>query len=149
MPKDNRTIEPESAKRFLQPKGLAASPSYTHVVTATGGTTIWISGQVALDEAGNLVGRGDLAAQTTQVFENLKCALAAAGASFQDVVKTNYYVVDYRPEQVTTIREVRSRYVSADKPPASTLVGVAALAYEGLLIEIEAVAVVPAKAKRL
>ena len=127
---------------FIQPRGIAASPSYTHVVTASGGTTIHVSGQVALDEAGNLVGRGDLAAQTRQVFENLGRALAAAGATFENVIKLTTYVVGYRPEQVATIRDVRSGFLPRERPPASTLVGVEALAYEGLLIEVEAIAVV-------
>ena len=129
-------------KKFLNPPGVAASPAYTHVVSVSGGKTIFISGQVALDEKGNLVGRGDLRAQTKQVFENLGRALAAAGAGFEDVVKMTYYVVGYRAEQLPSIREARSEYLSRASPPASTLVGVEALFMDGVLIEVEAIAVV-------
>ena len=129
-------------KRFMNPKGVAASPAYTHAVEVSGGKTIFISGQVALDEKGELVGRGDLREQTRKVFENLKRALAAAGARFEDVVKTTYYVVGYRPQHLAAIREVRSEYLSSAHPPASTLVGVEALFLEGVLIGVEAIAVV-------
>jgi enamine deaminase RidA (YjgF/YER057c/UK114 family) len=129
-------------KRFVNPPGVAASPAYTHVVTVSGGRMIFLSGQVALDEKGELVGRGDLRAQTRQVFENMKRALAAAGARFEDVVKLTYYVVGYRPEQLATVREVRSEYLPRTNPPASTLVGVQALFADDVMIEVEAIAVV-------
>jgi enamine deaminase RidA (YjgF/YER057c/UK114 family) len=129
-------------KGFLNPTGVAISPAYTHAVAVRGGKTVFISGQVAIDEKGEIVGRGDLRRQATKVFENLKLALAAAGAGFEDVVKTTYYVVGYRPEQLAVIREVRSKYLSQARPPASTLVGVEALFQDGVLIEVEAVAVV-------
>lgn len=130
------------ATRFIHPEGVFATPAYTQVVTAKGGKTVYVSGQVALGESGNLVGRGDLRAQTKQVFVNLERCLAAAGATFEDVIKMTTYVVDYRPEVLETIRAVRSEYLSEENPPASTLVGVQALAFEGLLIEVEAIAVV-------
>jgi enamine deaminase RidA (YjgF/YER057c/UK114 family) len=129
-------------KKFLNPPGVAASPAYTHVVAVSGGRTVFVSGQVALDEKGNLVGRGDLRAQTKQAFENLKRGLTAAGARFEDIVKMTYYVVGYRPDQLPAIREGRSEYLSQTNPPASTLVGVEALFQEGVLIEVEAIAVV-------
>jgi len=103
---------------------------------------IWISGQVAFNVKGELVGKGDLRAQTTQVYENLKNALAAAGATTADVVKVNTYVVDFKPADLAIIREVRGQYFPFENMPASTLVGVPALAFEGLLIEVEVVAVV-------
>ena len=127
---------------FLNPPSLCPTFGWTHVVTATGGRTIYISGQVGINEKGEVVGKGDMKRQTEQAFENIRLALAAAGATFQDVVKTNLYVVGLRPEHVPIIREVRSRYVSADHPPSSTLVGVSALVGADWLIEIEAVAVV-------
>jgi enamine deaminase RidA (YjgF/YER057c/UK114 family) len=128
--------------QFLNPLSLCPTMGWTHVVTATGGKTIYISGQVAVNERGELVGKGDLRTQTTQTFDNLKRALAAAGATFKDVVKSNLYVVGLKPEHVPVIREVRSRYCDAANPPASTLVGVAALVGADWLIEIEVVAVV-------
>ena len=82
-------------------------------------------------------------AQTDQAFHNVQLALTAAGATFRDVVKTSLYVVGLQPEQVPIIRAIRGRYVSAEHPPVSTLVGVSALVGPDWLIEIEAVAVVP------
>jgi enamine deaminase RidA (YjgF/YER057c/UK114 family) len=130
------------ATQFLNPPGLCPTFGWTHVVTATGGKTVYISGQVSVNERGEVVGKGDLKAQTQQTFENLTIALAAAGATFRDVVKMNLYVVGLKPEHVPLLREVRGRYVSAEKPPASTLVGVSALVGADWLIEIEVVAVV-------
>jgi enamine deaminase RidA (YjgF/YER057c/UK114 family) len=129
--------------QFLDPPGLCPTFGWTHVVTAVAGKAVYISGQVAVNERGEVVGKGDLRAQTQQVFENIKTALAAVGATFRDVVKTNLYVVGLKPEHIPVIREVRGRYVAADRPPASTLVGVSALVGADWLIEIEAVAVIP------
>ena len=128
---------------FLNPPELSPTFGWTHVVTSTGGKTIYISGQVAIDERGEVVGRGDLKRQTEQAFENVLHGLTAAGATFKDVVKTSLFVVGLRPEHVPIIREIRGRYVWAEHPPASTLVGVSALVGPDWLIEIEAVAVVP------
>ena len=129
-------------KQFINPEGLARPGTYTPVVTARGGKTIWIAGQVPQDAAGQLVGRGDLPAQIEQVYRNLQLALAGAGATFNDVVKLNVYVVNYKPEYRDLLNQVRSRHVSKENPPASTLIGVQALAREGFLVEIEAVAVI-------
>lgn len=128
-------------KRFLNPDGLARPGVYTPVVMVSGGRTIYISGQVAQNAAGELVGRGNLAAQAEQVYRNLELALKGAGASLDDVVKINVYVVGYKPEYRPLLNAVRSRFLSQDTPPASTLIGVQALAREDFLIEIEAVAV--------
>lgn len=128
--------------RFLNPSGLCPTFGWTHVVATTGGTTIHISGQAGIDERGQVVARGDLKRQTEQTFENLRSALAAAGATFRDVVNSRIYVVDFKPEHLPIIREVRSRYFAAEQPPASTLVGVTALAGPEWLIEIEVTAVV-------
>jgi enamine deaminase RidA (YjgF/YER057c/UK114 family) len=127
--------------QFLNPPTLCPTIGWTHVVTATSGKTVYISGQVSVNERGEVIGKGDLRAQTVQTFENLKHALAAAGATFRDVVKSNLYVVGLKPEHVPILREVRSRYFSAQQPPASTLVGVQALVGPDWLIEIEVVAV--------
>jgi enamine deaminase RidA (YjgF/YER057c/UK114 family) len=129
-------------KKFINPPTIATPRGYTHIVTTTSGRMIWISGQVAFNVKGELVGKGDLRAQTTQVYENLKNALAAAGATMADVVKVNTYVVDFEPADLAIIREVRGQYFPFENMPASTLVGVQALAFEGLLIEVEVVAMV-------
>jgi enamine deaminase RidA (YjgF/YER057c/UK114 family) len=126
---------------FLNPPELCPTFGWTHVVSATGGKTIYISGQVAIDERGNVVGKGDLEAQTEQAFKNITHGLKAAGAAWKDVVKTSLFVVGLKPELVPTIRKVRARYISADHPPASTMVGVSSLVGADWLIEIEAIAV--------
>src|SRR4051794_29958778 len=115
------------SKQFINPPGLCPTNGWTHVVAATGGKTIHVSGQVAADEKGQVVGKGDLKAQTEKTFANLEVALRAAGATFADVVKMNLYVVGLRPELVPLVREVRARYVDRERPPASTFVGVSAL----------------------
>jgi enamine deaminase RidA (YjgF/YER057c/UK114 family) len=125
----------------IRPDGLANNPAYTQVVAARGGRTIYISGQVSLDAAGNVVAEGDLGGQTTQVMRNLEAALGAAGATFADVVKITTYVVDYTPAARAVISAARSPFFPEGAPPASTLVGVSALAGPQWLIEIEAVAV--------
>ncbi|MDQ2834663.1 MAG: RidA family protein [Acidobacteriota bacterium] len=129
--------------QFLKPKGLPPAHGYSHVVVAKPGRLVFISGQTASGPDGRLVGKGDLKAQTTQVFENLKVALAAAGASFDDVVKIGWYIKDYRPEDLSTLRDVRNRYINSETPPASTLVGVQMLFDPDLLLEVDSIAVVP------
>lgn len=125
----------------IRPAGMANAPTYTHVVASRSERIVHISGQIAIDVDGKVVGKGDLAAQTEQVMENLKTALTAAGATFDDVVKITTFIVDYVPEHRAVVGEVRGRYLSAENPPASTLVGISALAGPDWLIEIEATAV--------
>lgn len=129
-------------KKFINPPTLATPRGYTHVVTATGGKTVFVAGQVAWDLKGEIVGKGDLRAQATQAYTNLRAALAAAGATPADVVKMNTYVVNFKAADLPVIREVRGQFFPQENLPASTLVGVQALALDGLLIEVEAVAVV-------
>jgi enamine deaminase RidA (YjgF/YER057c/UK114 family) len=129
-------------KEFINPPALNPTNGFTHVVTATGGKLIHVSGQVSVDEKAEVVGRGDFRAQVERTFENLKTALAAAGATFRDVVKITYFVVNLTPDLVPVVREVRRKYLDPDRPPASTLVGVAALVVPDWLVEIEVTAVV-------
>jgi enamine deaminase RidA (YjgF/YER057c/UK114 family) len=129
-------------KRFLNPAALSKPKGYTHVVTTEGGKIVYVSGQVALDSKGEIVGKNDLREQAEQVYKNLNVALDTAGATFNDVVKMNIYLVDYNPKDLPIIREVRSKYLSDESPPASTLIGVQSLFLDGLLIEIEAIALV-------
>lgn len=126
--------------RYLNPAALSTPTGYTHIVEVNSGRTIYISGQIALDKSGTVVGKGDFAAQTTQVFENLKQALASVGATFDNVVKTNAYVTDM--SKIQTLRDIRVKYYGKNAP-ASTLVQVVKLAREEFMIEIEAIAVVP------
>jgi enamine deaminase RidA (YjgF/YER057c/UK114 family) len=128
--------------RHQNPPTIHAPRGYTHVVEATGpGRTIYIAGQVGAAPDGKIA--GDFRAQVTQCFENLKAALAAAGAGFEHVVKTTNYFVDIG--QIPVFREVRDRYIDTKAPPASTAVQVGKLAAPEYLFEIEAIAVVPEK----
>ena len=129
-------------KQFINPAGLVKPGVYTPAISVLGGKTIYVSGQVSQDAAGQLVGKGDLLAQTEQVYKNLGLALAGAGATFADVVKLNVYVVGFQSQQRAQLQSVREKYVSKENPPASTLIGVQALARADFLVEIEAVAVV-------
>jgi len=127
------------AQQFIQPEGLTRPPGYTHVVVA--GNTVYISGQVAMNETGEVVGKGDLRAQVVRAYENLAACLKSAGVTFNEVVKMNTYVVNMKPEDLAVIREVRTNYLNKEHPPASTLVGVQTLASPDWLVEIEAVAI--------
>lgn len=131
------------ATEYLNPSSLCPTFGWSHAAVSRGTRTIYISGQVAVDDKGQVVGVGDLQQQTEQAFRNVQLALEAAGATFADVVKTSLFVVGLKPEHVPIIRKVRARYVSPETPPTSTLVGVSALVGPEWLIEIEAIAVLP------
>jgi len=119
---------------------VGAGPGYSHAVTVTG-TLAFVSGQVALDSEGNLVGPGDLEAQTRQALQNLEGVLAQLGATWADVVKFGWYLTDVT--EIQKVRDVRDEFVRpvlGDRPnPASTLVRVAGLFRPEFLIEVEAV----------
>ena len=140
----------QPAPTFLNPPTLSAPRGYSHVaVVPPGSRLVYVSGQVPLDKDGKLVGPGDIRVQAEQVFSNLKLALAAAGASFADVVKINWYVTD--TSKLQDLRDVRDKFVNTANPPASTLVEVRRLFREDVLVEVEAVAAIPdrpATAKR-
>jgi len=125
--------------RHINPPTLSTPRGYTHVVEATGGRTLYVSGQVAVDREGNLVGAGDVTAQARQVFENLKAALAAADASLDDIVKITVFMKDV--SQLQAFRAVRDVYFPGEKP-ASSLVQISQLVAPELLLEVEAIAVV-------
>ena len=126
--------------RFINPDTLAKPPTYTQVVEVSGPCrTVHISGQLGTDRDGNIV--RDIRGQAVQVFENLKGALAAVGATFKDVVKLNSYLADIA--HLPTLREVRAGYLDGSSPPASTTIAVSAFARPAALLEIEAVAVLP------
>lgn len=130
---------------FLNPSELATPPGYTHVVVAPPGRTIYVAGQVALDREGRLIGEGDFLTQCRQTFANVGRALAAAGADFSQVVKLTTFVTDM--SALVHFRTARDEVLGpaiGAPPPASTLVQVQRLFRPEFLIEIEAVAVVPA-----
>ncbi len=132
--------------RFSNPKTLAKPPGYSYVVEATGpNRLIYFAGQLGLDIDNKFVGApGDFRAQCTKAFDNMTLALEAAGARWSDVVKINNFLVDIEAN-MAAFRDVRDRYLNKAAPPASTTIGVPALARPGGLFEIEAIAVLPAK----
>jgi enamine deaminase RidA (YjgF/YER057c/UK114 family) len=125
----------------VNPDDLATPQTYTHVFVANGGRMVFVAGQVAEDGRGSLVGRGDLAVQARQAFENLGRALAAAAARPAQVAKITIFVVDLRTEDLQVIEDGR-RAVFGDHKPADTLIGVQTLAEPDRLIEVDAIAVV-------
>jgi enamine deaminase RidA (YjgF/YER057c/UK114 family) len=130
------------ALQAIDPPSLPAAHGYSHVVIAPEGRLVSISGQVAMDRTGKVIGEGDFRAQCVQVFENLRVALQSAGLDFKDVVRTDMYVTDLR--HLDVLRDVRAHYLPADAPATSTLVKVDALFRPGLMIEVAAEAVLPA-----
>ena len=131
----------EAAVKFVKSDTLPPAPGYSQAAVVTRGRLIYVAGQIAMDTSGKLVGPGDFRVQAKQTFENLKAALAASGATFDNVVKLNSYFVDVK--QVPVFREVRDQYVNLANPPVSTAVEVRRLVREEWLVEVEAVAVVP------
>ena len=129
------------AKAFINPRGLFEPSGWTHVVTTDSSNLVFVAGQVAMDEKGNVVGKDNFSEQAQQTFLNLKTALESVGASPKDMVQMRYYVKDFRPKYLPIIREARREILSLEKSPASTLVGVPALFHDDLLIEIEAIGV--------
>ena len=131
---------------MLNPDGLPKPEVYRQMSVATGSRTVFLSGQVARNADGEPVGPGDLAAQTEQAYLNVATALAAVGATFDDVAKLNVYVVDLAPEKLYdfgagVMRAAERLGIDPIKP--ITLLGVAALAEPDLMIEVEATAVLP------
>lgn len=123
------------------PEGVPAGKGYSHVAWGEG-RFVAVSGQIAVDERGEIVGPDDPKAQARQVFANLDRCLAAAGAGWGDVVKLTFFVTD--TAFLPAVREARDAYVDTGRPPASSAVQVAALIRPELLVEVEAFAIVPA-----
>jgi len=125
--------------RHHNASSVSTPPGYTHAVQAGG--LLFVSGQIGLDEQGELVGPGDIGEQTRQALRNLGAVLAAAGAGFADIVKLTYFVRDVTA--VDAVRAARDEFIDTANPPASTLVEVSGLFRPDLLVEVEAVAVLP------
>jgi len=126
-------------RHVAAPDGMAPARGYSHVVTGRGRLVV-ISGQIAQDGHGQLVGEGDPDAQARQVFDNLGRCLSSAGAQFSDVVKLGFFVLDVA--HLPALRAARDAVVDTSRPPASTAVQVAALFAPGYLLEVEAWALV-------
>ena len=128
------------AREIIQPESVhsTAGVGYSHVAKA--GNTVYIAGQIALDAEGNLVGKGDIEAQTHRVYANLQAILKELGGSLDDIVKMTTYLTDR--SQLEAFRRVRNRFFSEPFPP-NTLLFVSGLAQPDYLVEIEAIAVLP------
>ncbi len=122
-----------SAKKILDP-GWGWDDTFGFSQAVQAGDFLFIAGQVALDSDGNIVGKGDMKAQTKQVFENTKAILDSAGATFDDIVDLTLFVVDV--SRIKEIREARSEYIKQD-PPSMTAVGVTRLIMPELLLEMK------------
>jgi enamine deaminase RidA (YjgF/YER057c/UK114 family) len=132
-----------SKVQFSNPKKLAPPPGYSYVVETSGGRTVYFAGQLGVDENNRMVGP-DFRSQCARAFENLTVAIKAAGGNWSDVVKINNYVIDIETN-IAIFREVRDTFLNTKAPPASTTIGVPALARPGGLFEIEAIAVIGKK----
>jgi enamine deaminase RidA (YjgF/YER057c/UK114 family) len=135
-------FEPDGPPRYINPGTIPGLDGFTHAVKV--GSTVYVSGEVALDSLGRLVGPGDLKAQAEQAFANLDLVLRIAGARPDDVVKLTVYVVNYSPRNFEVIRQAGAKFLPARNPPAGLVLGVQALPREGLLIAVDATAVIRA-----
>ena len=132
-------------KEFINPPDLPNwEQTFSQIIVVSNGAvkTVYISGQVSVDKEKNLIGEGNLGAQSMQAFQNLESALRTVGAAASDVVKLNIYVKDYKPADAALISEALRKYFPQSKLPTSTWLGVQCLAEEGFLIEVDAIAVV-------
>lgn len=125
----------------INPDGVPTPQTYSHVIISKGSRLVFIAGQVAEDADGKLVGAGDMAAQSRQVFANIGKALAAAGARPEQVTKLTIFVADYKRDHLAQIEEGRVGLFGEHKP-ADTLVGVATLSRADYMLEVDAIAVV-------
>ncbi|MDO3627006.1 RidA family protein [Mucilaginibacter sp. BT774] len=134
-----------SLVKFLNPSSVSAPKGYSHAVEVDLGTCrmMIISGQVAIDNQGNLVGKGDFGKQAEQAFQNIKNIVENAGGKMDNVVKLGFYILDVN--QIQTLRSVRDKFINIKNPPASTLVQVSKLFRDDILVEIEATAIIPNK----
>ena len=130
-------------KEYLNPKSLFPSlpHGFSQVVIASGRKMVFVSGQTAWDARKNIVGGDSVLEQARQAFRNLEKAMEAAGGTLKDVVALRIYVVDYQAESGTAVGTALREFFSPENPPASTWIGLSALAVPEFLIEIEATAV--------
>lgn len=129
--------------QHLNPDTLPRNPGFTQTVIVTGNAkTIYVGGQDALNAAGEVVGVGDIAAQTEQIFTNIEAALAAAGAGLEHIIKWNVYVVQGQPLE-PPFKVFQRRWGLRPNPPVISMMYVAGLAHPEFLCEMDAIAVVP------
>jgi len=131
-------------KLHLNPETLFPSLpiGFSQIVVSQGGKTVYLSGQTAWDANKQIVGGTDLGEQTRQALRNIKLGVEAAGGTLADVVSLRIYIVNPKPNDTGPVGQALREFFSADKPPASTWLGVTSLARPEFLIEIEAIAVI-------
>ena len=132
--------------QLVNPPGLPVPEVYAQLSVATGSRTVYLSGQVARDADGRSVGPGNLAAQTEQALLNVATGLAGVGGTFDDVAKLTVYVVDWTPDKLAALGEGIGRAagrLGVDPTKPVTLIGVAGLGEPDLLVEVDAIAVLP------
>jgi enamine deaminase RidA (YjgF/YER057c/UK114 family) len=141
--KENIMPEPREVALFNPETMFKPTAGYSQIAEVKSGKLVYIAGQVPLDQAGQLVGKDNFPAQAEQVFKNLEAAVVAAGGTFDDMVKLNYFCVEgVDPSLIPGILAIRDHFVNTKTPPISTFVIVKRLVRPEWLIEIEAVAVV-------
>jgi|SRR5215472_8478918 len=130
-------------KEYLNPTSLFPSlpHGFSQIVVASGRKMVFISGQTAWDARKNIVGGDNLLEQARQALRNLDAAIEASGGSLKDVVALRIYVVNHQAESANAMGSALTEFFSPQNPPASTWIGVSALAVPEFLIEIEATAV--------
>ncbi len=133
--------------QYLQPEGLypSAQYSFSHVVTSTGTKTIYLSGQTARASDGSLVGGNDLEKQMVQVLKNVETGLIEAGATMQDIVRIEVYMVDWNSNKIPAYSAAMKQFFDLEHLPANTLIGVESLSFPEFLVEITATAVIDDK----
>jgi len=131
-------------KSYLNPPGSPTPKSYHHVVTTEQGRMIFLSGQVAFDSNRHIVGENDVVAQTRQAMRNLKSAVETGGGQISDIVQITTHVVDYDPKQLDDVTGTIAEFFEPECLPTNTLVGIASLSTQGLLIEISGIAITEA-----
>ena len=129
-------------KEYVNPKSLFPSVQhgFSQVVVARGGKMVFISGQTAWDTRKKIIGGDNLLEQARQAMRNVQAAIEAAGGTLKDIVSLRIYIVNYQVENANALRAALNEFFSSAKPPASTWIGVSALAVPEFLIEIEATA---------
>jgi enamine deaminase RidA (YjgF/YER057c/UK114 family) len=137
------SVEGAGSVRYINPESLNKNPAFTNVVVVEGNVkTVHIGGQDAVNASGEIVGKGDIVAQTEQVLANLRAALAAGGAELEHIIKWNLYVVEGQPLQAG-FAAFQNAWPEVPNPPAITMAFVSGLAHPDFLVEMDAVAVVP------
>ena len=143
MTKPRKSASGKGQVQYLNPDTLSKNPAFTNVVVVSGSVkTVYIGGQDAVDASGNIIGKGDLKAQTEQILKNIQAALAAGGAQPEHVVKWNIYVVQGQSLQ-EGFAAFQSVWGNRPNPPAISGMFVAGLAHPDFLAEMDAIAVVP------